>query len=101
MSLFEEFDERYQEAIDTLDVKYVDDDAFMSVHTVDAINHSLMTVMEIALEAQEETGEEIISDDMIQGAVWVMGVWKQLHDELVLRSEIKSIPDTVPDDLKE
>lgn len=88
----------FDEAINSLDVKYIDGHAYMSIHTVDAINESLLTVIDLAIEAgiaaEEGHGEEIMSKEMVQGALWVMTVWKHLHDELDVRAEAKALPDT-------
>lgn len=88
----------YQEAIDTLDVKYIDGEAYMSIHTVDVINQSLLSIIDLAIEAgiasEQGNGEELMSKDLVQGALWVMTVWKHLHDELGLRAEVTTLPDT-------
>jgi hypothetical protein len=90
--------EMFNEAIDSLDVRYIEGSAYMSIHTVDAINESLLSVIDLAIEAgiaaEEGHGEEIMSKEMVQGALWVMTVWKHLHDELDVRAEAKSLPDT-------
>jgi hypothetical protein len=97
--MLEDWDEQYQGAVDTLDVKYHEGIAYMSIHTVDIINTSLMEILDYAIEASEEANEEFITPDIINGALWVMRVWKQLHDELDLRAEVTEIPDTVPPNL--
>lgn len=98
--MFDDFEEQYQSAIDTLDVKYDDDGhPYISIHTVDLINNSIAEVIGAAMEANEAAGHDIVPEDTFEGAVWVMAIWKQLHDELCLRGEVKQMPDTVPTDL--
>jgi hypothetical protein len=94
---FEGMEDMYKEAIDGLDVKYIDGEAYMSIHTVDVINRSLLSVIDIAIEAgidaEDGIGEELMSKDLVQGALWVMTVWKHLHDELGVRAEVATLPD--------
>lgn len=91
----EEFDNVYQSAVDSLDVNYRDGIAYMSIHTVDVINGTLLDVIEIAANAVDPvTGQPLMSAEMERGAIWVMTIWKQLHDELDLRAEVDQMPDT-------
>lgn len=90
--MFDNMDEQYQQAVDTLDVKYIDGVAYMSVHTVDTINHALASVLDLAEEIPEM--KEVMSDELIKGAVWVMTVWSRVHDELSIRAESATLPDT-------
>ena len=96
-------DKAFRNAVDTLDVKYIDGQAYMNIHTVDIINEALLTVIDVAIEAglkaEQGEGEELLSKDLVQGSMWVMMLYKQVHDELAVRAEAKSLPDTVPDDL--
>lgn len=95
----EDFETQFQGAVDTLDVKYIDGTAYMSVHTVDIINSSMLDAIDTIMQTGESIGQELIHPQMLNGAVWVMSVWKQVHDELDLRSEVQEMPDTVPTDL--
>jgi hypothetical protein len=94
----DEYEEYYQKAIDSLDVKYVDGIAYMSIHTVDIINDSLMEVVNSAIESAEN-GSPTMPIEAVNGMVWVMAIWKNLHDELDVRAEVTVLPDHVPTDL--
>lgn len=91
----DEFDGIYQEAVDSLDVKYEGGIAYMSIHTVDVINGTLLDVMDIVANAVDpDSGKTLMSAEMQRGAIWVMTIWKQLHDELDVRAEVSELPDT-------
>jgi hypothetical protein len=94
----DEYEEYYQKAIDSLDVKYVDGIAYMIIHTVDIINDSLMEVVNSAIESAEN-GSPTMPIEAVNGMVWVMAIWKNLHDELDVRAEVTVLPDHVPTDL--
>jgi hypothetical protein len=94
--VFDEYEQMYQEAIDGLDVKYVDGEAYMSIHTVDIINESLLNVVEQAAEAAR-SGEPTVPFETVQGMLWVMSVWASVHDELEVRAEATTIPDIIPE----
>jgi len=95
----DEYEKMYQSAVDGLDVKYIDGTPYMSVHTVDIINNSLMTMIETAEDLAESDGPHL-APETIDGLLWVMNIWSTLHDELELRAAAQSIPDHVPDDLE-
>lgn len=94
--MFDEYEQMYQEAVDGLDVKYIDGEAYMSIHTVDIINDSIAHVV-THQEGLAEKGLPEIPDEAIQGILWVMSVWAGLHDELEVRAEATKIPDTIPE----
>lgn len=95
--MFDEYEQMYQEAIDGLDVKYIDGEAYMSIHTVDIVNQSFMNVVDHAAELAERD-EPTLPYDAVQGMLWVMQIWQNIHDELEIRAETKSLPDTIPED---
>lgn len=96
--MFDSEDEErlYQEAVDMLDVKYIDGEAYMSIHTVDLMNANFMDVIDAAQDASER-GVPTLPPDAIHGMLWVMTIWRQLHDELEIRAETLNLPDTVPE----
>jgi hypothetical protein len=70
----------------------------MIIHTVYIINDSLMEVVNSAIESAEN-GSPTMPIEAVNGMVWVMAIWKNLHDELDVRAEVTVLPDHVPTDL--
>jgi len=92
--MLENYDEQfYQEAVDSLDVKYIDGIAYMSIHTIDIINESMMSTID-KLNEFGINGEQV-PEGLTKGAFWVMMIWQQLHDELDIRAEVSELPDTI------
>lgn len=87
----------YQQAVDGLDVKYIDGTAYMSVHTIDVINAALADIMGTVQEQKHAQGEQI-SPDFVRGVILSIGAWESLHDELSIREAAHKIPDFVPED---
>lgn len=94
----DDYEQMYQSAVDDLDVKYIDGVPYINIHTVDIINESLLTMIEHS-EKIAASGGPGLPEETVQGLLWVMHIWGNLHDELEVRAETMAIPDHVPDDL--
>lgn len=98
--MFEDAESLWESAVDELDVRFIDGQPYMSAHTVDKVNDSVSAILRMATQATGDEEMEMMLD-MVNGAVFVMKIWQDIHDELCVRAETRAIPDTVPTDLVE
>lgn len=94
--MFDEPEQQWQDSIDMIDAKYIDGEAYLNVHTIDLVNASLLLILDATSKVTAEVGEDLQSvNDTIAGALWVMNIWKDVHDEISLRAEVAELPDTI------
>lgn len=79
----------YEEAIEHLDILYKDGDAYMSVHTIDIMNHSIIQSI------NDLKDEGSMTEEAAKAAFWVVYLWANLHDTIDFVAAKNAIPNTV------
>ena len=81
----------FEDVLDQIDCIYKDGIAYMSVHTIDAMNGTIaQTVEDMHMQGVVEFSEETI-----KALSWVLNMWSSLHDTLDLKATVLNIPDDV------
>jgi hypothetical protein len=95
-----EEEKAWQEEIDQIDAIYNDDQPFVSIHFVDFVNASLADALTTAkMDGQTRVGEHDIEAVQI-GVAWAMMAYRSLHDEFMIRHEVKKAVSQIPDTIE-